>query len=442
MNVTSEAAAVPPSARERYRLGVAILCHVVINCVSLIFITEYYRHLLPLAENSRDRILAAAIGVVPFALSSIVFMIRRFSFGYAVGFYFFTLILGYIWLVEFSTFPYDHRAAAISAFASGIAFLIPALFVNSPFPRRFTLTAVQLHRLLTAILLLSVVVLAIGASFEFQLAGLDDMYKLRDEIMLPRWLQYAIGIVSGALLPFAYACFVQLRRYALAAVCLLLLVMFYPVTLTKVALLAPTWMLLLTILFIYFESRMVVVLSLLLPILAGVVIAVLYRYGLVANKSFFYFGTINFRMIAMPSSALDFYNDFFATHPRTHFCQISFLRQIISCPYDEQLSVYMADKYHLGYFNASLFATEGIASVGMAMAPVSAFVCGLIISLGNRASAGLPPRVILLSAGLLLQILINVPLSVALVTHGTAVLFLLWYIAPRDVLGGSKAAAL
>ncbi|MCK1743569.1 hypothetical protein IVA80_22650 [Bradyrhizobium sp. 139] len=420
-------------------MSLAILCHIVTSCVSLIFVIEYYRRLLPLAANSPQLVVAAAIGVIPFALCSIVFAMRRFSFGYALGFYFYTLILGYIWLVEFSTFPYGHRAAAISAFLSGIAFIIPALFVTAPIRQRFALTAGQLHIILAAIVVVSIAILAIGATFQFRLAPPADMYKFRAEIDLPKWLQYAIGSVSGALLPFAYACFFQFRRYALAALCLLALVLFYPITLTKVSLLAPSWLVFLTLLSLYFECRMAVILSLLLPILSGVVIAALYRYGLASEQAFVYFGTVNFRMIAMPSSALDFYNDFFSTHQLTYFCQITLLKLVMPCPYKEQLSVYMADSYHLGYFNASLFATEGIASVGTKLAPISALVCGLIISLGNRASAGLPGRFILLSGGLLLQILINVPLTIALVTHGILVLFLLWHIAPRDMLGDPPA---
>ncbi|MET4387992.1 hypothetical protein ABIB73_003754 [Bradyrhizobium sp. F1.4.3] len=438
MNSVPDVAAVKLPACDQFRLGLAIFCHIVTCCVSLILVIEYYRPLLPLAPNSLDLVITAAIGVIPFALCSIVFTMRRFSFGHALGFYFYTLILGYLWLVEFSTFPYHHRTAAISAFASAIAFLVPALFVGSPIPQRLALTARQLDVILAAIVALSVIVLTIGVQFQFQLARPGDMYKFRNEIDLPRWLQYAIGIVSGALLPFAYACFVQFRRYLLAALCLVLLVLFYPVTLTKVSLLAPGWLLFLTLLSIYFESRMAVILSLLLPILSGVLVAVLYRYGLVPDTVFVYFGTVNFRMIAMPSSALDFYNDFFSTHQLTHFCQITPLKLVMSCPYKDQLSVFMADSYHLGYFNASLFATEGIASVGMAFAPVSAFVCGLIIAFGNCTSAGLPARFILLSGGLLLQIFMNVPLTVALVTHGALVLFLLWYIAPRELLGGSK----
>lgn len=441
MNAAPDVAAAQSPARDRYRLGLAIVCHVVTSCVSLILVVEYFRHLLPLAANSRDLILVAVAGVIPFVSCSIIFTMRRFSFGYVLGFYSYTLILGYLWLVAFSTFPYDHRAAAISAAASGIAFLIPALFVNSPFPRRFALTATRLDGLLAAILVLSIGVLAIGATYGFQLAGLADMYRFRAEIELPRWLQYGIGLISGALLPFAYACFVQLRQHLRAALCLLLLVLFYPITLTKLALLAPGWLLFLTLLSFYFEARLAAVLSLLLPILAGVLIALLHRYGIISEKAFVYFGIVNFRMIAMPSSALDFYNDFFTAHPLTHFCHITPLKLVMSCPYNDQLSVYMADSYHLGYFNASLFATEGIASVGLALAPLSALACGLIVGLGNRASAGLSPRFVLLSCGLLLQIFINVPFTVALITHGAAMLFLLWYIAPRDLLRDLKPAS-
>jgi len=88
----------------------------------------------------------------------------------------------------------------------------------------------------------------------------------------------------------------------------------------------------------------------------------------------------------------------------------------------------------LGNFNASLFATEGIASLGQVWAPISAFGCGLVIAFGNRVSADLPPRFILVSAGILPQVLLNVPMTIAMVTHGVAILFLLWWITPREIL--------
>ena len=91
----------------------------------------------------------------------------------------------------------------------------------------------------------------------------------------------------------------------------------------------------------------------------------------------------------------------------------------------------MAKAYDLGNFNASLFATEGIASVGTLFAPVSVFLCGLVIALANRLSAGLPPSLVLISGAVIPQVALNVPLSTTLLSHGAAVLFLLWYLTPR-----------
>jgi hypothetical protein len=105
----------------------------------------------------------------------------------------------------------------------------------------------------------------------------------------------------------------------------------------------------------------------------------------------------------------------------------------MQCPYQEPLAVVMQNTYGLGNLNASLFATEGVASVGLYLAPLAALAAGLVLALGNRASAGLPPRFVLMSAGVLPHILLNVPLSVAMLTHGTAILFLLWYVTPRSL---------
>jgi hypothetical protein len=51
-------------------------------------------------------------------------------------------------------------------------------------------------------------------------------------------------------------------------------------------------------------------------------------------------------------------------------------------------------------------------------APGSVFLCGLVIALGNRLSAGLPPRVILISGAVLPKVMLNVPLSTVLLTRG------------------------
>ena len=61
----------------------------------------------------------------------------------------------------------------------------------------------------------------------------------------------------------------------------------------------------------------------------------------------------------------------------------------MNCPYKDQLGVVLADTYHLGTMNASLLATEGVASVGLILAPLVAIVCG---AEGTLCSDGLPAR--------------------------------------------------
>ena len=151
-----------------------------------------------------------------------------------------------------------------------------------------------------------------------------------------------------------------------------------------------------------------------------------------------FFNTVNMRMIIVPSSAMDIYNDYFARHDVTHFCQIWLLKPLVSCALEIPLAVEMQNTYGLGNFNASLFATEGIASVGLMLAPISVLVCALVVALGNRLSAGLPPRFILLSGAVLPQVLLNVPFSTVLLTHGLLILFLLWYVTPRTGLDRGK----
>jgi hypothetical protein len=216
---------------------------------------------------------------------------------------------------------------------------------------------------------------------------------------------------------------------------LVLLVLFYPIALTKLLHFAPVWLLFLMLLFHFCEARTSVVLSLFLPITAGVMLR---RFSNLANSPHEllrnYFGPINLKMIAIPSSALDFYNDFFSTHEITLFCQVSFFKPLAECPYSDPLSIVMERTDQLGNFNASLFATEGIASVGLFLAPFSGLACGIVIALGNRLSAGLPSTFILLSGGYSSAGFLNVPLSTTLLTNGAFVLFLMSYVTPREIL--------
>ncbi|MGY4603124.1 hypothetical protein ACVW16_001536 [Bradyrhizobium sp. USDA 4474] len=291
------------------------------------------------------------------------------------------------------------------------------------------------------ILVVSIGTIVVASTYNFRTVSIAQIYDYRDSLEFPGALRYLLGWVSSTLLPFAFACYWLLGYRWRAALILVLLLLLYPITLTKFAFFTPVWIIGLAVLSRIFAARTSILLTLFLPMLAGVILtsislASVYHtafYPIADAARIRMFDLINIRMIATPSSALDIYNHFFAGHPLTWFCQISVLKPLMHCPYQEPIAVVMQNTYGLGNLNASLFATEGVASVGLWLAPVSALASGLVLALGNRAAAGLPPRFILMSSGVLPHILLNVPLSVALLTHGLILLFLLWYVMPRSL---------
>ncbi|HXO70853.1 MAG TPA: hypothetical protein VN838_17970 [Bradyrhizobium sp.] len=431
----------PAHPAERIRIACLMCLHTVICCVSLVYAADstFQVSLDPAPFHifyDPARLHIAVAVVASFALVSVVFCFARFSFGYAVGFYFYTMISGYLWLNCFSDLNYDHKSSALSAAVSAVTFLLPALFIGSPIRQVYAMSASAFDRLLTATLLLAAAAVISGAVYNFRIVSIADIYDFRDRMESPAIVNYLIAIAAGALLPFAFAGFIVRKAYWQASAALLLLLMIYPVTLSKLALFAPFLLLAILLLSKVFGAKTTVIMSLLGPVVVGLILLVLFRH-----HSGLYFSIVNFRLLAVPSNALDIYNDFFSRHDPTYFCQISILKRIISCPYQEPLWTLMEKAYNLGNLNASLFATEGVASVGLLFAPIATFGCGLVIALGNRLSAGLPPRFILLSGAVLLPILLNIPLSIVLNTHGAAILFLLWYITPRTIFENDGAAA-
>ncbi|MCA6121829.1 hypothetical protein J6500_07935 [Bradyrhizobium sp. WSM 1704] len=415
---------------ESYRLPLLVLVHIVMTCVSLACVAHLYSDYHIFFRSSG--LLPAIAVVAAFSTVAIAFIYAEFSFGYFVGFYLFTMIAGYLWLNQFSEFIYNHALSGLSAIASGVAFLLPVLFIRSPLPQYWTLSPKALDRLVDAILVFSAVVVSIGATYGFRLVSIDQIYDYRLTLSTPTALNYLIGIAIGALLPFAFACCIELKKIWRAAAALLILLVFYPVTVSKIALLASAWLVVMAVLSRIFELRIAVIVSLLVPLAIGLVMFTLFKFELVPySASIPYFGLVNFRMVAIPSLAMDYYNDFFFKHDLTYYCQIGVLKRVMPCAYDEPLSAVIYKAFGIGgYFNASLFATEGVASIGPLFAPIPAFVCGLVVALGNRASANLPPRFVLVSGAVLVQLILNVPFTTVLVTHGALLLFLLWYITP------------
>src|SRR5450756_165579 len=306
-------------SRQGLGLGALILAYTALCCVSLRLVHPYYDYIY--LHYDAARLYYAIAAVSCFALIVPLFVFARFSFGYLAGFYFYTMIAGYLWLNNFSQFQYNHAIAGISAAISGIAFLLPALLITSPIRQVYALPKRAFERLLILIVLFSAATAAVGATYNFRLVGIKDIYVFREQLEFPTLVNYSIGAATGVLLPFAFAAFLALRKSWWAGAALLLSLSFYPITLTKTALMMPVWLIGLAILSRILEARVTTVLSLFLPILVGVILIV--ALGEPARQ---YFGNINVRMIIVPSNAMDFYNYYFARHELTHFCQINIIR--------------------------------------------------------------------------------------------------------------------
>lgn len=420
-------------SRDQLRLIVLNCVYVAACCLSIVLTAlvfpEY--HILFHTGGAAGAVLV----VLVFAMATPLFALAPFSFGYMNGFYLYIMVAGYLWLNAFSEFAYDHTLTGLSAAASALAFLFPALFISAPLRQIYVLSPKAVDRILILILALSAATIAAGASYNFMFVGIENIYEYREKLDFPRGLLYLFGITSNALLPFAFAMFVEKRAVWRAVAVLLLLVLFYPVTLTKTAFFAPAWLVVVLAVSRFCGPKTTFTVTMLVPVAVGVVLLGLQNAGAISFERVpSYFRVVNLRMIAIPSLAMDYYNYFFARHDLTLFCQVRVVKATFGCPYQEGLPMVIYNAFGIGgNFNASLFATEGVASVGPFFAPLPALICGLIFGLGNRMSAGLPPRLILISGALAAQTFLNLPMTIGMVTYGGALLFLLWYVTPRTI---------
>ncbi len=318
--------------RERAGLQLLLYFQIAACCISLICVSKLYPeyHIF----YNPDGLLGAVAITALLALISVLFVFAEFSFGYLVGFYLFTMVTGYLWLNHFSEFSYNHRLTGLSALASIIAFLLPALFIRAPVRQIWTLSTSGFERLLNAILLLATATVIVGAVYNFRLVQTSEIYTYRETLSFPRYLNYLIGTTTGALLPFAFACFVERKALGAPARAVVLLLLFYPIILSKLVLFSPAWILVMALFSKLFEAKITAVLSLFGLLAAGIVLFGLFKSGAIPDKlALPYFSLVNLRMIVIPSMAMDYYNDFFpGTAFRCTFVKFELLKSVISRP--------------------------------------------------------------------------------------------------------------
>src|SRR6266478_4742554 len=106
----------------RFGLALLICLYIIVCCISFRMGYPFYRESHILYDG--ERLHYAIPAIAAFAALAPLFVFTRFSFGYFSGFYFYSMILGYLWLNCFSQFRYNHETAGFSAAISALAFLL------------------------------------------------------------------------------------------------------------------------------------------------------------------------------------------------------------------------------------------------------------------------------------------------------------------------------
>src|SRR5665213_1407763 len=109
--------------RSNPALLLLIILHSVVCCVSLVWVAGYQHYVY----YDGDRLFYAIAVAAAFSSISLLLASARFSFGYFVAFYFYTMILGFLWIDVFTKHTYDHAMAGVSAAVSFLMFAVPAL---------------------------------------------------------------------------------------------------------------------------------------------------------------------------------------------------------------------------------------------------------------------------------------------------------------------------
>jgi hypothetical protein len=146
--------------------------------------------------------LYAAAVAAAFSSISLFFVLARFSFGYFVGFYFYTMVLGFLWIDVFTQYQYEHRLAGFSAAVSLLLFLMPALSIRAPFKRFRELSPQALERLLKFAVMLAVATVALASSYNFKLVSLAHIYDFRSKIEFPTIVRYLVTTTSNSRCPW------------------------------------------------------------------------------------------------------------------------------------------------------------------------------------------------------------------------------------------------
>lgn len=278
-------------------------------------------------------------------------------------------------------------------------------------------------------LLFFIVIITIVLSVVYNgLPGLDalrlsDVYEIRADIVLPRFLSYLSTWTAKILLPFLIAFSLVRKKYLLCVFYILMQLVMFLIYAHR------SWLFLIPlVLFVYWAQKKKLVTKL-MNLLLALGTSVLY-VGQLLGDSFFTITSLIVRRALMTPAMLKFaYYDFFSGNPKLYLAegQIGNLFNI-SSPYSKPVTALVADYVRAGSTTVANtgYHADAYANFGLPGILIFAVLLAIIIRLMEKYSSNISLAVVVSSAAFSLYSLNDGALLTNLLTGGMLLLLILF----------------
>jgi len=309
-------------------------------------------------------------------------------------------------------------------------FALP-IHAKSIVPRQFVRTYMVIFVLVLTVLL------GLAVRDGVRLIDYKDAGIVRSESGLIPGAGYAIYAFVGALGGLGLTIAMWQRRWLMLLLVIGTFLFSYLVFPIRTALLAPLWWLYFLVGQKYFFHnsvlRLLIYLAVPFIVLCGIASVTSFdRAGVVYSLVSF----INYRLYTIPPAGFGVYWNFFRSHPHTWGSQIHIVSLFVHYPYAANLGAVMEDAYHVGNYNTNFLASDGLASGGVRVIPLTAVVFSGVLILVNTAYRKMSLLYTATTMAIPALMLIDSSISIALLTNGLGALILLSFFAPRGWIGG------
>jgi len=282
------------------------------------------------------------------------------------------------------------------------------------------------------------VILVITYHGHMRIAGLAEVYDVRlsaRHIAAASPLaSYASALAGDALNPLLMALGLGVRRKSLFGVGLLGQVLIYSTAAMKSVLISPLVVIGIYYLVKKYVSSGVIRLSYGLALTCMLLAA---GSAKVIGGAVFSIATmLLFRTLAIPGMEMAEYFDFFHHFPKTYFSQVTGVSWFVTNPYTLSLGREVSAQYlgnSVANANASFFAMDGIASLGLPGIIIISLICALVLFAIDSCAADLKLEFVAAALAYTAISLANTSLFTTLLGNGLILLMMAFAYMPKRI---------